>query len=323
MTSRSHDRCRDSYIRYALEELKIVRSFADLKALYQKATYFMPRVAFTRDRFRKVPPSLQIEPTNYCNVNCITCPSSRCSRQRGYMDFDLFQRIVDDASQIGVKIIALSLHGEPMLHPQIVEMIRYIKSKELAFNLTTNGTLFSSEKIEAILRAGVNSADTITFSVFGHSKEVHEGIMRRGNYEKEVKSIFEFLELLNKFGMNGPILETVYHTIPENEHEEQQYVKQWRGVVDHARLGGKISVSFSEYKKEGKPIEKRTQTCGRIWETMPVFWNGDVTICAQDVDGEWVLGNLKDYSITELWHHERLLALREIHKQRRFDEFVL
>ena len=322
-TNRSRDRCEDSYIRYAFEELKIVKSFADLKALYQKTTYFMSRVVFTRDRSTRVPPDLQIEPTNYCNVDCITCPSSRSSRKRGYMDFALFQRIVDDASQIGVKRISLSLHGEPTLHPQIVEMISYIKSKDLQFNLTTNGTLFSRQKIEAILRAGVNSGDHITFSVFGHSKEVHEGIVRGGNYEKEVKSIFEFLELRNKFGMNGPVLETVYHTMPENEHEEQQYIKHWRGVVDHARLGGKISVSFSEYKREGKPIEKRTQTCGRIWETMPVFWDGDVTICSHDVDGEWVFGNLREHSISELWHRERLSAIREIHKQRRFEEFPL
>ncbi|GAI91258.1 unnamed protein product, partial [marine sediment metagenome] len=90
------------------------------------------------------------------------------------MDFDFFKRIIDDASQIGVKTIHLYLHGESLLHPQLVEMISYIKSKNLEFNLTTNGMLLNKEKIELILHSGVSSADHIVFSILGYSKEVHE-----------------------------------------------------------------------------------------------------------------------------------------------------
>ena len=280
----------------------------------------MPRLIGNLDRFQKSPLSLQIEPTNYCNVDCVCCPASRSSRPRGRMDIDLFHSIIDDASQIGVKRVRLFLHGEPLLHPQIVEMIHYAKSNNLSVHLRTNGMLFNKEKIEAVLGSGVNRGDHITFSILGYSRKVHERIMRRGNHDRIVKNIFDFLELRSEHQVNGPVIETIFYTMPENQHEEEQYLNYWRGIVDHARLGGRISESFSEYKRGGN-IAPREQTCTNIWERMTVFWNGDVTICCEDVDGDWVIGNLKRHSIVETWNCEQLLAIRRIHREKRFQEF--
>ena len=83
------------------------------------------------------------------------------------MDFELFQRIIDEAARVGVKRVHLYLHGEPLLHPQIVDMISYIKSRNLVVHLTTNGMLLDKEKAEAILRSGVNGADHFRISVLG------------------------------------------------------------------------------------------------------------------------------------------------------------
>ena len=83
------------------------------------------------------------------------------------MKFDLFKKIIDDASQISVMGIDLYLLGEPLLHPQFVEMISYIKSKDLRVNVLTNGMLLNVEKVESILRSGLNIADNITFSMYG------------------------------------------------------------------------------------------------------------------------------------------------------------
>jgi radical SAM protein with 4Fe4S-binding SPASM domain len=236
------------------------------------------------------------------------------------MDIDLFQRIIDDASSIGVRRVRLFLHGEPTLHPQIVEMISYVKSKDLMVHLTTNGILFDREKSEAVLRSGVNHADYFAFSILGYSKEVHESITRRGGYDKVVKNILDFLELRREYKANGPVIETIFYTMAENEHEKERYVKYWQGIVDHARLGGRVSESFSEYKRETGTIAPRERTCPVLWDRMTIFWNGDVTVCCQDVDGDWVLGNLNERSIREIWNCEQLLAIRNIHKEKQFEK---
>jgi len=239
------------------------------------------------------------------------------------MDIKLFRRIINDASGLGVKMVFLFLHGEPMLHPRIVEMIRYIKSKGLAFILTTNGVPFNEKKIERILGSGVDSADYVSFSIQGATKEVHERIVQRANYDRVVKNVSMFLDLRRKRKVNGPIVETVFFAMPENEHETERFVKKWRGIVDHVRLGGGISESFSEYKRDTKSLAVRTKTCVNLWQKMVVFWNGDVTMCCEDVDGHWILGNLNEQSISEIWNSERLLAIKRIHKERRFQKIPL
>jgi len=211
------------------------------------------------------------------------------------------------------------LTQRPLLHPQIVEMISYIKLRNLAVNLTTNGMLLDQEKAEAILRSSVNSADHVIFSILGCSREVHESIMTKVNHDRVVANISSFMELRTRLGVNGPVIETMFYTMPENEHEEEQYSKYWRGKVDHARIGGRISEAFARYK--GITITPRKQTCKNLWERMTIFWNGNVPLCCQDVDGDWLLGNLKNNSIREIWNCEQLLSVKKIHRERRFPEF--
>jgi radical SAM protein with 4Fe4S-binding SPASM domain len=239
------------------------------------------------------------------------------------MDFDLFCRIINDASLIGVKRIHLYLHGEPMLHPQIVEMIRYIKTKNIGVNLTTNGILFNQERMESILRSGVNSADYIVFSILGCSKKVHEKIMKGVNHDKVLKNIYDFLELRKKHGTNGPVIETIFYTMAENKHETEAFVEFWRGIVDHARIVGKISEYFSGYKKRESAIPPRKQTCKNLWERMTVFWNGDVTLCCADIDGDCLLGSLKTQSIKDVWNSRKLLSIKKIHKEKQFQKMPL
>jgi radical SAM protein with 4Fe4S-binding SPASM domain len=145
--------------------------------------------------------------------------------------------------------------------------------------------------------------------------------MKRANHDRIVKNILDFLELRREQQVNGPVIETIFYAMRENEHEEEDYLNDWRGKVDHARLGGRISESFSEYKREGQTVTARKQTCPNIWDRMTVFWNGDVTLCCEDVDGDWVMGNLNEHSISEIWNSERLLAIRKIHREKHFEKF--
>jgi len=49
------------------------------------------------------------------------------SYPKGYMDYNLFKKIIDDGSTNGVKAIKLQSRGESMLHPKIIDSIAYAK----------------------------------------------------------------------------------------------------------------------------------------------------------------------------------------------------
>ena len=120
-------------------------------------------------------------------------------------DITELRKIIDEASKIGVNSVFLFLHGEPMLHSKIVEMIRYVKMNNLSFHMTTNGIGFDEKKFRRILRAGVDNGDHVSFSIQGASGEVHDKIVGRTAYERVVHNIHQFLDLRSELNINGPI----------------------------------------------------------------------------------------------------------------------
>ncbi len=303
-------------IRYFQEELKFMKSARDARFLAEKVLYILPRLLGLRKAGRPAPASLQLEPTNYCNSDCICCSAPHSARKKGNMSSRLFQSIIDQAAASSVKRIHLYLHGEPLLHPEITAMVRYIKSRKLAVHLTTNGMLLEGRKMRDILESGLTCSDHLVFSVLGHSPEVHRGIMRGIEHERVVANISEFMAMRSRLGMNGPVVETIFYEMPENTGERTSFVRYWRGRVDHVRVGA-ISES---YRAGGPGPFERRQPCSIVKERMAIFWNGDVTWCCADVDGRHVVGNLKTLPLTELWQSPELLRVRTLHSQKRFQE---
>jgi len=302
------------------EEMKFLKSFRDLACFFHKVLFLLPRLTHRVDRWAMVPPSVQIEPTLRCNFNCITCCRSQSRREAGDMDFALFRRIIDDASRIGTRRIQLFVFGEPLMHPQIVEMIQYVKSKRIAFHLSTNGQLMDDETGDSILRSGVTSEDYITFSVLGFSREVHEKVMKGADHQRVVNNIRGFMRNRKLLGVNGPVVETVFYSVSENEHELEAFLRYWSGIVDHAIDGGKAVEAFIN---QGMPTRPRTRMCSLLWERMTVLWNGDVVICGEDVNGEYIVGNLREQSIRDVWLGKELTEIKKIHKRHQFQKIPI
>src|SRR3989338_7528633 len=84
-----------------------------------------------------------IEPTNQCNLKCMSC-ANRLIKERGFMKLTLFKKIIDQLLGYSFEVF-LYMSGEPLMHPDIVEMINYAKNKRLFVNLSTNATLLNNE----------------------------------------------------------------------------------------------------------------------------------------------------------------------------------
>jgi MoaA/NifB/PqqE/SkfB family radical SAM enzyme len=99
---------------------------------------------------------LSLEITQKCNNHCIFCYSESHRNCNNELSFDKIKEIIDDAVKLGVKRINLS-GGEPFLHPNIYEIMNYIKSKTKAkLHIYTSGNC----EIDSYI-----SADVITFDI--------------------------------------------------------------------------------------------------------------------------------------------------------------
>src|SRR5450759_1956850 len=71
-----------------------------------------------------MPVSIGTELTNNCNLQCPECSSGsdRMKRERGYMDIELFNKIMKELTPF-LYNINLYFQGEPMLHPLFFSFI--------------------------------------------------------------------------------------------------------------------------------------------------------------------------------------------------------
>lgn len=113
-----------------------------------KIAYRMDDIEDIRNGLFPFPKSLTIYPSEVCNLSCEGCSSESIHKKNGFMEFELFKKIIDDFSIYG-RAVSFEGGGEPMLHPRISDMLKYVKSKGLKIGIMTNGTVYHKEMLLA------------------------------------------------------------------------------------------------------------------------------------------------------------------------------
>lgn len=105
---------------------------------------------------------LFVEITNACNFKCTWCPDEIMGRRRGFMKkervFRLFDEIAEKRGWMG-PIYPVKLHqmGEPMLHPDLPEIVAHAEERGVPIELNTNCGLITAERVEALYRASLTN----------------------------------------------------------------------------------------------------------------------------------------------------------------------
>src|SRR6188508_1711687 len=139
-------------------------------------------LATGRDRAPRMPDIVQIESTNLCNAKCVFCPRDEMHRRQGVMDMDLFRKVVDECAALGITHVRVHNYGEPFLDKQLVEKVRYAKSRGIAeVGMISNGSLITEEIARGMIEAGL---DAINISVDAAGKDVFERTRLNLDYDE-------------------------------------------------------------------------------------------------------------------------------------------
>ena len=113
----------------------------------------------------KTPISAHVDISSLCNYRCSFCFQADTKGmkdvglKRGFMDLDLFKKIVDDFNEFPDKIkkIKIGNHGEPTLNPQVIEMVDYARKSNSAdiIEMFTNGSKLTPELNEGLVKSGL------------------------------------------------------------------------------------------------------------------------------------------------------------------------
>ncbi|MBE0429216.1 MAG: radical SAM protein [Thermoleophilia bacterium] len=258
---------------------------------------------------------INIEPTNACNLKCSVC-STDGTRRRGYMDLDLFRRLVDEARDSGVQKIALFLAGEPLLHKDIAYMVRYVVERGMEARIRTNATMLTPEKSEALLDAGL---DFLGISFDGDNKQDYEAIRVGADYDHVLENVFNFLRLKKQKGLAKPFVSLQMIKLVENPKQgiDSRFVEQFAGLpIDEFS-----PINPHNWRGEKDDIEQRERgrnyfPCQFLWSALSVAWDGKVVCCA-DLNGQHALGDVTKQTLEEIWNGEPFRRHRRLLKEGR------
>ena len=112
-----------------------------------------------------MPIHMAIELTNFCNLSCPVCPTGDGTLKRKALAMDpaLFERLMNEA---GPYLLTSTLWGwgEPLLHPEINDILRLQQGRGINTLLSTNGQNLGDERV---LEALINHPPDLSYRVFG------------------------------------------------------------------------------------------------------------------------------------------------------------
>src|SRR6266540_4709419 len=96
---------------------------------------------------------VQIIPIRRCNIDCGYC--NEYDKVSPPIPTDIMRRRIDMLAALGTSVVAFS-GGEPMLHPDLDDLIHHIRSRRMMAGLITNGYFLVPKRIEELNRAGLD-----------------------------------------------------------------------------------------------------------------------------------------------------------------------
>lgn len=151
------------------------------------------------------PFGIHICPTTYCNFKCIYCKQASPDMKdfkKQFMDINLFSLIVEQIKQFPhkLKLLNFAWLGEPLLHPQIADMVRIAKEADIAerVEIVSNASMLTPDLSDALVDAGL---DRMRISLQGLSEDDYMDVSKyKIDFQEFVENIKYFYNRSSRGG---------------------------------------------------------------------------------------------------------------------------
>lgn len=268
------------------------------------------------------PYSLFIDPCNFCNFRCNFCAMQSSDEKFAFkkqlMPLELMKKIIDDLSEFPdkLKMLRLAAVGEPLLHPDFVEMVRYAKEKGVTgfLETVTNGSKLNPELNQELADSGI---DRIRISVEEITEEGYYQIANtKIDFQQFVANIKDLHERCT--GKCEIYVKTVDAAVDTKEKEQLFYQlfeeccdKIWIDHVIPIWPGWeKLEENFTLQMKglHGQELQA-VKVCPFPFYTLVVNPDGEVTVCCGDWKRKLVVGDVSKQKLSEIWNGKPLKKL--------------
>lgn len=256
-------------------------------------------------KFRKV----YVEITNICNMNCSFCPTTK--RAKATMSSKDFEYI---ASRIVpyTDYVYLHVKGEPLLHPNLKEILDICEKYNLKVNISTNGTLLDGkyELLKNIRQLNVSL----------HSLENDD------KYKLE-EYLNTTLDICNKLAKAGVIIRYKLWNVQElpddgngiNEKIIKILEQRYNLSIQNASYDKDEKLDDNVYLSIKRPFkwpnlenENQTETtCYGLRRQIAILVDGTVVPCCVDNNGDINLGNIFKTELEDILESQLAIEIKK------------
>jgi len=251
------------------------------------------------------------------------------------MDPALFERLLNEAGPY-LLTAALWGWGEPLLHPEISDILRIQHNRGITTFLSTNGQKLEDDRV---LQALIDHPPTyLIVCLDGLTDETNSKFRTGARLAPALNGVRELARMKKERHTRFPILHHRFIAMSHNEHELTELPEFSAANQFDLLTIRTLSIidapddSFKKFKPSnkdlcayeydnGRTIERKDFICEKPFTFPAVFTDGSVTACDQDCNAQEVFGNIADgMAFKEVWHGERAKEIRRTIRDR-FESF--
>ncbi len=267
---------------------------------------------------------VQIFPIYACNFKCNYCIFQLDKAKRGFisdkivMDFDLYKKCIDDMALFPnkVKVLRIVGIGEPLLHKNIVDMVEYAVSKDIAntVEILTNASLLTPKMSDLLISAGLLR---LVVSLQGTTKEKYQKVSGVNiDFEKFIENLRYFY---NNKG-NAQLYIKIIDCALDSKDDEKKFYEIFGDICDTIAIEHTVPIhSGVDYKKVlknkdmsvtqfGLPISK-VKICPQPFFTLQINPDGKIVPCYSFEYPE-IMGDCNNQSVQEIWNGKKFQNFR-------------
>ena len=217
--------------------------------LINAAKYAMRALDLVQARAaRRAPRSLMfliLIVTHRCNCKCRICDIWKTAEDQ--LDRELptadWLRVIEQAAEINTLGISIT-GGEPLLRPDIFELLRCIRDRGMHSHLCSNGLLLTDETVDRLADVGLSS---VSFSLDGPNPELH-------NFQRGVDCFDALIAGVERLRARAPRIRVGFNYVL-NAHNFRHAGR----AVEMARDLGAFSIRFApihtNLQHRAKPLD--------------------------------------------------------------------
>ncbi|MBO0701681.1 MAG: SPASM domain-containing protein [Candidatus Dormibacteraeota bacterium] len=151
---------------------------------------------------------------------CLVSYRPEIGRRQGALDLALFRDLIEENPQL--ERVTLQGLGEPLLAPDLPEMVRLASARGVDMGFNTNGMLLTERRAEELVRAGLG---WLHVSLDGARAETYAAIRGRGDLARVETNVRRLVEVRRRLGAERPRLSLVLVAMRRNLDEIPQVVR--------------------------------------------------------------------------------------------------